>query len=271
MGAEIATPSNRAKIFSILSPSFSIGMLMGTLLGGVLAHPYGRLPGILGGTSTIWRDWPFALPCVVIAFVDLFVVVFGWFMLIETKRPSRRVDVMELKGREGEEDASEALLKARERESTDLDLTSHIDLESSTAPAGPPKDIIRATLAVPSFVLLITVFLLFQISTFSWDGMYAVFTYTSPEHGGLGLSVDTIGVLYSVSYLASFTMNPLLLPGMTRRYGAKRSLIVALGCWVVLGLLLPISQWASVESRAVMWGVVGIQLIFRALGSFGWA
>lgn len=279
MGAELSTPSNRAKIFSILSPSFSIGMLIGTLLGGLLAHPYGRLPAILGGTSELWRDWPFALPCVVIAAIDLVVVITGYFMLVETKKTGRvsKGEIMEMKVNGVEDaEASAALLGARqssdgaERIAGPHDGHPYIDHEASTH-RHIPKNLIRTTLAVPSFLLLTAVFLLFQISTFSWDGMYAVYTYTAPEHGGLGLSVDTIGVLYSVSYLASFAMNPLLLPGMTARWGAKRSLIVALAAWVLLGLLIPISQWAAVEQRWVMWGVVGVQVVIRALGSFGWA
>jgi MFS family permease len=279
MGAELSTPSNRAKIFSILSPSFSIGMLIGTLLGGLLAHPYGRLPAILGGTSELWRDWPFALPCVVIAAIELVVVITGYFMLVETKKTGRvsKGEIMEMKVNGVEDaEASAALLGARQSSDGAERMTGqhhrHADIDHEASTHRPiPKNLIRTTLAVPSFLLLTAVFLLFQISTFSWDGMYAVYTYTAPEHGGLGLSVDTIGVLYSVSYLASFAMNPLLLPGMTARWGAKRSLILALAAWVLLGLLIPISQWAAVEQRWVMWGVVGVQVVIRALGSFGWA
>lgn len=65
LASEISNPSNRSRIFAIFSPSFSIGMLIGTFMGGQLAHPYGRLPWWLGGTSEFWRQWPFALPNVV--------------------------------------------------------------------------------------------------------------------------------------------------------------------------------------------------------------
>jgi len=67
LASEISNPSNRNQIFSIFSPSFSAGMLIGTFLGGQLAHPYGRMPRLLGGTSEFWRAWPYALPNVVTA------------------------------------------------------------------------------------------------------------------------------------------------------------------------------------------------------------
>lgn len=61
--AELSHPSNRARVFSILSPSFGVGFLVGTLVGGELAHPAGRLPTFLGGPIAFWETWPFALPC----------------------------------------------------------------------------------------------------------------------------------------------------------------------------------------------------------------
>lgn len=69
LASEISNPSNRNRIFSIFSPSFSAGMLVGTFLGGQLAHPYGRMPSWLGGTSEFWRAWPYALPNVITAVV----------------------------------------------------------------------------------------------------------------------------------------------------------------------------------------------------------
>nr|XP_019046672.1 hypothetical protein I302_05422 [Kwoniella bestiolae CBS 10118]OCF25602.1 hypothetical protein I302_05422 [Kwoniella bestiolae CBS 10118] len=63
--AEISHPTNRARIFALYSPISSIGMMLGSLCGGGLAMPYGRLPAWLGGRSQILREWPFALPCLV--------------------------------------------------------------------------------------------------------------------------------------------------------------------------------------------------------------
>lgn len=66
MVTEISHPENRVQVFSLYSPGFSMGGMIGTFLGGELAKPYGRLPGWLGGQSTFLRDWPYALPCLVV-------------------------------------------------------------------------------------------------------------------------------------------------------------------------------------------------------------
>ena len=62
LASEISNASNRSRIFAIFSPAFSMGMLLGTFMGGQLAHPYGRLPSWLGGANEFWRQWPYALP-----------------------------------------------------------------------------------------------------------------------------------------------------------------------------------------------------------------
>ena len=53
--------------------------MLGAFIGGELAHPYGRLPWWLGGTSEFWRRWPYALPCV---------VAFVWCALSKFLEPS---------------------------------------------------------------------------------------------------------------------------------------------------------------------------------------
>lgn len=63
---ELAYPSTRTRIFSTLSPAFGLGFLVGTFLGGELTHPYGRLPWWLGGTTSLFKDHPYALPCLTV-------------------------------------------------------------------------------------------------------------------------------------------------------------------------------------------------------------
>jgi MFS family permease len=65
LASEISHPSNRSRIFSIFSPAFAGGAMLGTFIGGEFAHPYGRMPWWLGGTAEIWREWPYALPCLI--------------------------------------------------------------------------------------------------------------------------------------------------------------------------------------------------------------
>ena len=101
--------------------------------------------------------------------------------------------------------------------------------------------------------------------------MYKIYTYTQPSRGGLGLAVDTIGLLYSVNYFVSFFMNPIFLPRMQKKFGPTKALFIILSMWPIISLMMPMSQWAAVHARWAMWGVLLMQLTLRAVGAFGWA
>lgn len=136
------------------------------------------------------------------------------------------------------------------------------------------------------------------VACFSWDGIFTVFTYTSPQVGGLGLpvrsrilavpestvhspplclrgpaltcgQVTSIGMLYSVGALLSIVSNPVVLPSMRRFFGPKQSLALVLG-WTCIGLLIPLGQLAALDARWLMWCVVGAMTLLRVTGSFAW-
>lgn len=108
MVTEISNSQNRVKVFALYSPSFSMGGMIGTFIGGELAKPYGRLPSWLGGESVFFREYPYALPCMVVflqcvnvlpsaKFADcqgMMVTLVGYFFLDETKarQEYKRVD-----------------------------------------------------------------------------------------------------------------------------------------------------------------------------------
>ena len=69
MAGELSNASNRDRVFAIYSPIWIGGFMLGTLIGGELAAPYGRLPEVLSGRWEIWETHPYALPCLVAAFV----------------------------------------------------------------------------------------------------------------------------------------------------------------------------------------------------------
>lgn len=55
--SELVTPETRIKAFSLFTPSYVVGLMVGNLLGGLLARPGGRL-----GEIAFLQRWPFVLP-----------------------------------------------------------------------------------------------------------------------------------------------------------------------------------------------------------------
>lgn len=78
----------QSRAFIILPMCFNVGVIIGPILGGILADPvskYGQLLGpgsLIGGKDGVWwmQHWPYALPNVVSAvfiFISFSAVIFG--------------------------------------------------------------------------------------------------------------------------------------------------------------------------------------------------
>jgi MFS family permease len=55
--SELLTPETRIKAFSLFTPSYVVGLMVGNILGGLLAKPGGKF-----GRMVILQRWPFVLP-----------------------------------------------------------------------------------------------------------------------------------------------------------------------------------------------------------------
>ncbi|OCF38231.1 hypothetical protein I316_00457 [Kwoniella heveanensis BCC8398] len=252
MITESSHPSNRPFIFSLYSPVFNLGYVSGTLIGGFFASPYGRLPWFLGGRAEIWREWPYGLPCVIVAGFEAITLVICQINLKDI-RPRTA-------GHAG-------------------------DAPPSVGPQNT-EDKIRATLKIPYFALSLTVF----CAVFAHFGMLTVMTYTPIELGGWGFSVSSIGIIPSCATLTYIVCTPLVLPRFTHRFSLRTAFIIVFAALPLESLLIPVLQAtarageAGVEpgrhhtqtvdrsGRSIwFWFVlIAIQLPLYDLHMFGW-
>ncbi|WWD17257.1 hypothetical protein CI109_101695 [Kwoniella shandongensis] len=220
--SEISHSSNRAQIRAIFSLMFQLGMLLGTFLGGgMLAHPYGRLPWWLGGSVEFFREWPYALPGLVGAALALTALVTNAILLEEPKRhvtdTAQPADAV-----------NDAIPSTNKKQSKSL-----------------------AALKVPHFVTGNLVFTTFTL-------------------GGLGLSVDTIGLVLPLGSLLYVLCSPIAIPIIQRRCGIKRSIQLTGGTLPIEAMLIPIAQYAAVKSSRAMWGMLILQLGLKIFHTFVW-
>jgi len=95
--AELADPSNEAQAFSLLALSFSVGVLIGPTLGGMLSEPAERMPTVF--VDTVFEDFPYLLPNLCYATVALAALVVGVFSLQETQGEGSRTARRQLQQR----------------------------------------------------------------------------------------------------------------------------------------------------------------------------
>ncbi|WVQ84325.1 hypothetical protein IAT38_006477 [Cryptococcus sp. DSM 104549] len=243
VAAELCHPTNRARIFSIHGPSFSVGVMVGSLLGGQLAHPSGRVPWWLGGELEVWREWPYAMPCLAATLLGYIASVVCYFMYDEN-HPS----------------AYNASADGVEKRTT--------------------GNTFLAVLKIPHFMLILIVFWGFQLSSFAYEGLFTVYTYTPIPRGGLGLPVKSIGYVSCFSALLYICLSPVLVPLFERTIGIKRALLLANGIMPVAALVIPLAQWAArgdAEAGGVnggagtaTWVVLGLQLVMKNINYLAW-
>ncbi|WVW84269.1 hypothetical protein I302_106299 [Kwoniella bestiolae CBS 10118] len=205
--AEISHPTNRAKIFALYSPISSIGFMLGSLIGGSLAMPYGRLPWYLGGSNAFWKEWPCALPCLVGVAFSLVSLVICQILLEETRRPPPETP---------EDDSKDAVRKGS------LELM---------------KEILR----LPGFGVKISLY----AAMFALDGVFVICVLTSIEKGGLGFTSSIYGTFSAIFCLSFILISPFLSPYLQSRIGFRNTLTLITGIIPLEALMIPFGQFIA--------------------------
>ncbi|CBQ68726.1 conserved hypothetical protein [Sporisorium reilianum SRZ2] len=86
---ELTDSTNQAKAFSLLPLTWTVGCLVGPLLGGYLSRPAEQYPDVFGrgawaGVGGLWVEYPYLLPCLVSACITVCSILLGIFFLEET-------------------------------------------------------------------------------------------------------------------------------------------------------------------------------------------
>jgi len=111
---EITDKTNQGKGFSAFGLTYGLGVIVGPLIGGLLAKPAAKYPSVFPPGS-FFDQFPYLLPPLVSASVTLFGLVFGFFFLPETKiSRQENVEMHELKEETMDENEEQQLVKAQD-------------------------------------------------------------------------------------------------------------------------------------------------------------
>lgn len=80
---EITDETNQARCYTLRSAGYSIGAIIGPVLGGALARPAVQYPSVFSSTG-IWAHYPFLLPCLASAAVTGMSLLMSYLYLQET-------------------------------------------------------------------------------------------------------------------------------------------------------------------------------------------
>ncbi|WWC94795.1 hypothetical protein V866_001645 [Kwoniella sp. B9012] len=241
---ELSHPSSRALIFSIWGPLFSVGICLGTFLGGLLAEPYGRSPWWIGGENELWKRWPYALPGVVCVALSVYTLVLCQIMTKEIHPVCEPLN----------QTRPAILDHGNEEEDHEVSIP------------GRRKSKFIKTLDIPNFKTILVCF----CATFAYDGFFTVFSYTSVSQGGLGLSIQTIGIVGAISAIMNFILSPLLVPRLQPRLGIRRFLSMTIGTIPIEAILIPGFQKIAIYGKAAIYSGLAIQLPLKNFHLMAW-
>jgi len=221
---ELTDSTNRALGFSLLLMVFSLGGGLSSLIGGSLARPGDRFPHVF--TSPFWKQYPYFLPCLVVALITTQSLLIVHFCLKET-----------LQSRSRSSESSPSILAVNKNR---------------------PDIAIWKLLTYP-LIFVIANYSMYGILYTSQDAMLPLFFAIPVELGGLGLDPVHVGYILG-SYRACAALFFVgLCSRLIQHFGPRRAWSISILCHVLIWMILPIANmFARANVAFGVWACVAL-------------
>ncbi|MCJ1421062.1 hypothetical protein MMC32_007424 [Xylographa parallela] len=260
------------RAFSVMPLVWTIGSIFGPIIGGALAKPATRYPGIFG-TEGFFTEFPFALPNMMASALMVIGVSTGLLFLketLETKRHQRdygrvlgklltrmfKTKKEKSTWRSGDEQSS-SLLKHARMGSWDSTAGAQEDDNEGSQTTGKTANVAtlsyRDVFSPQSNINLLT-YTLLAMHSVTYDQLLPVFMHlssqldrtTSPDvqlpfkfAGGMGLDSGRIGLLFTLYGVFGMIVQFLVFPPVARRFGILPCLKACTIAFPLVYLLTP--------------------------------
>jgi MFS family permease len=231
--------SLQPRAFSTLPLVWQIGSILGPILGGALASPAAKLPGIFGN-SKFFKTFPFALPNLVNGIIFTIGMVIGILFLresLETKKYNR----------DWGRDLGKSIVRCftkRKPISSPLGDYESLDSKRPRKPSAAAVPLTYKDIFTPNCSMILAAYFVLAFHGVAYDQLLPVFMHlpVNREHvhlplrftGGFGLESGRIGVLFTIYGIFSMVAQFTIFPSVTAKYGPLR-------CMRICTLLFPIA------------------------------
>jgi hypothetical protein len=224
MISENSTPKTQAKAFGWFSIGGNLGLFLGPVVGGALASPATKYPGLFGGIP-FFEQHPYALPGFATGAISLTGALTVALFLKET------------------------LPGAEARPAT----------SSKPAPRMSISEIVKA----PGVILVLSLHGHVMLLAFAFTAIFPILLYTSVDLGGLGFGPSLISLIMATEAASQALWLLLAFPPVHRRIGSKGVLRVcgiaypiAFAGYILLNQLLRNGSNAAV---ALFWAACAVE------------
>jgi len=213
MLGELTDSTNQAQGFALLPMAWSLGMTFGPAIGGILSRPQDNFPRLF--SSPFWDEFPYFLPCSVVAGFAVLTFVAILLFLEETlprgPAPAKATSLVERET--GHREAGYGTVDRQQGSLADI----------SDVPV-PLRQLLNASrvLRIANYGVLAA----FEIVMWALQPLF----YSTPiEFGGLGFTPMTIRLWMATFGVANSLIQPLCFAPLIDRLGPKTMLRVGHG------------------------------------------
>ncbi|KAF8267246.1 MFS general substrate transporter [Lactarius quietus] len=245
MIAELTDETNVARGFSMPPVAWSIGYVIGPMIGGVLSRPQDRWPQTF--SHPFWADYPYFLPCLVAASFTCFSVVTTALYLEETldSRPSEKLQ----------------LARANSGRRPQGETTDSRDLVMTPNESDTPLPL-RSILTRPIVISVANYAMLAFLTTIVES--YTPLVWSTPvEHGGLNLSPASIGLWLSFYGGMNGIVQLVFFPRFVDRFGTRLLYIFSIISCAVIYATFPFENLAVVAGGGSTNAVVCLLMLLQ--------
>ncbi|KAI9335685.1 major facilitator superfamily domain-containing protein [Obelidium mucronatum] len=258
---EITDSTNQAFGFSLIGIMWSVGTILGPIMGGCLANPVQQFPWLFGGNEFLTRN-PYFLPCGVSAVVSLIGFVIGFFFMEETNGKLARATAVGM--RLATEEESPCGGSSREGS------TSCLEIEDSVPQQDPCQTDSSIEPSAAKFgkaaLMSIMAYALLAFQNIILDEVFSLWIVTGSEDGGLGYNSAEVGIVLSIIGALALYMQLITYPQLTRKYAPISLFRTGAVLYLVPYLSYPILSGylnKTIENKTTIWILLICNLALR--------
>ncbi|XP_074310751.1 protein ZINC INDUCED FACILITATOR-LIKE 1-like [Silene latifolia] len=248
--SEICREEHQATGMSVITTAWGIGLVIGPALGGLLAQPAEKYPGIFSEDSLFGR-FPYFLPCLITSIFAALVTV-GAFWLPESLHKHKPTQSSEYDSYEAEEAAiwtsDDKLTKAEFDESTFL----------------PRKSLYKNWPLMSSII----VYCVFSLHDMAYTEVFSLWAVSPRNLGGLSYSTQDVGTILSITGVGMLIFQLFLYPQIDKIFGQVMIVrlcgmlsIPLLQCYPFIALLSGLSLAVVLNSASVVKNIISTCII----------
>ncbi|RKF82578.1 putative membrane protein [Golovinomyces cichoracearum] len=245
------------RAFSIMPMVWSLGSILGPILGGFFASPAKNIPGLFGDNA-FFIKYPFALPNILTSAFFALGITTAFLFLKETHHAAKqKTDYGLLLGKKLKKSVQRIFnfsnIVRRYRQSAGDGHTETSPLlapvcvlpENTTASSSKCRGPFLSEVFTLQSTLILISYTFLSMHSVTFDQLIPIFMHSPPEaapqslgifpikfSGGFGLDSSSIGILFTINGVFICIMQFLVFPPLARRFGV-------LNCFKLCSILFP--------------------------------